>query len=103
MKISVFPALLSLVLTAALTYLAYYIGQEDENNVLGVAMSVRFANERVGLSIKVCSILCFVVMLITNLCFAWIGVNAPLYVILQTVLLVTYLFVIWKLSEVKNV
>ena len=116
MKISVFPALLSLVLTAALTYLAYYIGQEDENNVLlaigtaitilstlGVAMSVRFANERVGLSIKVCSILCFVVMLITNLCFAWIGVNAPLYVILQTVLLVTHLFVIWKLSEVKNV
>ena len=116
MKISAFPALLSVILTAALTYLTYYIGKEDENNVLlaigtaitilstlGVSMSVRFVNKRVGLSIKVCSILCFVVMFIANLGFAWLGVNAPLYVILQIVLLVTYLFVVWKLSEVKNV
>ena len=116
MKISVFPALLSVILTAALTYLAYHIGREDENCVLltigtavtvlstlAFAMSVKFNNERVGMSIKVCSILGFVIMFVANLCFAWVGVNAPLYVILQTVLLVTYLFVVWKLSEVKNV
>ena len=116
MKISVFPALLSVILTTVLTYLAYYIGQEDEYNVLlaigtaitilptlGVAMSVRFANERVGLNIKICSILCFIVMFIANLGFAGMGVNAPLYVILQTVLLVTYFFIVWKLSEIKNI
>ena len=116
MKISIFPMLLSVILTAALTYLAYHIGREDENAVLlaigtvitvfstlAFAMSVKFDNERVGVSIKACSVLFFVVMFIVNLCFAWIGVNAPLYVILQTVLLVIDLFVVWKLSEVKNV
>ena len=116
MKVSVFPTLLSVILTAALTYLSYHIGREDENCVLlaigtaitvfstlALAMSVSFDNERVGMSIKACSILFFIIMFIANLCFAWMGVNAPWYVILQTVLLVIYLFVVWKLSEIKNV
>lgn len=116
MKISVFPALLSVILTAALTYLTYHIGRNDDNCVLlaigtaitvlstlAFAMSVKFDNERVGISIKLCSVVCFIVMFITNLCFAWKGVNVPFYIILQTVLLVAYLFVVWKLFEKKNV
>ena len=116
MKISVFPTLLSVILTAALTYLPYHIGREDENCVLlaigtavtvfstlAFAMSVKFDNERVGVSIKTCSILSFIVMFIANLCFAWLGVNAPYYIILLALLFVVYLFVVWKLYEVKNV
>ncbi len=116
MKVSVFPALLAVILTAALTYWAYYIGQEDENIVLltigtavtifftlGVAMSVRFPNARVGLSIKTFAVLSFVVMFASNLFFACLGVNAPLYVIWQTILLVTFFFVFLKLTEKKNV
>lgn len=115
MKISVFPALLSVVLTAALTYLVYHIGREDENSVLltigtavtslstlAFAMSFKLANERVGMNIKLCSAFFFVFMYIANLCFAWIGVNIPFYIILQTILLVFYLFIVWKLSVVKN-
>ena len=116
MKISVFPALLSVILTAALTYLTYHIGRNDENcallaagtaitvlSTLAFAMSVKFDNERVGVSIKLCSVICFIVMFIASLCFAWKGVNVPFYIILQTVLLVAYLFVVWKLFEKKNV
>lgn len=116
MKISVFPALLSVILTAALTYLAYHIAREDENNVLlcigtaisflstlALIMSVKFENPKVGVSIKTWTVLCFIIMLITNLCFAWLGVNAPLYVIVLTILLVIHLFVVWKLTGIKNV
>lgn len=116
MKISIFPTVLSVILTAALTYLVYSIAQTDDNSVLlaigtaisvlstlAMAMSVEFENSRVGASIKALAIVCFFIMLIVNLCFAWLGVNAPYYVILLALLLVVYLFVVWKLYEVKNV
>ena len=74
MKISVFSALLSLILTAALSYLTYHIAKEDENNVLlligtffsvlstlALNMSVKFDNPKMGLNIKVwCTIMFFV-------------------------------------------
>lgn len=116
MKISIFPTALSVILTAALTYLVYSIAQTDDNSVLlaigtaisvlstlAMAMSVEFENNRVGASIKALAIVCFFIMFIVNLCFAWLGVNAPYYVILLALLLVVYLFVVWKLYEVKNV
>ena len=116
MKISVFSACLSLILTAALTYLVFNIAQTDNNctlltvgtaisvlSTLAMAMSVKFENSRVGTSIKAMAIVCFFIMLIVNLCFAWLGVNAPYYIILLALLFVVYLFVVWKLYEVKNV
>lgn len=116
MKISVFPACLSLILTAALTYLVFNIAQTDNNcilltigtaisvlSTLAMAMSVKFENSRVGASIKALAIVCFFIMLIVNLCFAWLGVNVPYYVILLALLFVVYLFVVWKLYEMKNI
>lgn len=114
-KVSIFPTILSIVTTVALAYLVCHISRCDENCVLltigtfvsvlltlAFAMSVKFQNKRVGMNVKVCSVLCFFIMYIVSLCIAWIGVNVPIYVILQSVLVAAYLFVVWKLST-KNV
>jgi hypothetical protein len=111
-KISGSPAILSIFLTVALTYLVYHISCGEENRVLlamgtfvsvlstlAFSMSVKFENKRIGMNIKLCSILVFAVMYIANLFFALIGVGVPIYVISQSVLLVAYFFVVWKLFK----
>lgn len=116
MKISVFSALLSLILTAALSYLTYHIAKEDENNVLlligtffsvlstlALNMSVKFDNPQMGLNIKVWCTIMFFVLFIINLCFAWLGVNVTYYVILLAIILVVHLFIVSKMFGTKNV
>lgn len=116
MKVSIYPALLSLMLTAALSYLAYYIGKEDENSIflligtiisvlstLALNMSVKFDNHKIGLNIKVWCTIMFFVLFIVNFCFAWLGVNVTYYIIIMTLLLVIHLFVVSKMFSTKNV
>ena len=116
MKVSIYPALLSLMLTAALSSLAYYIGKEDENSIflrigtimsvlstLALNMSVKFDNHKIGLNIKVWCTIMFFVLFIVNFCFAWLGVNVTYYIIIMTLLLVIHLFVVSKMFSTKNV
>ena len=116
MKISVFSALLSLILTAALSYLTYHIAKEDENNVLlligtffsvlstlALNMSVKFDNHKIGLNIKVWCTIMFFVLFIVNFCFAWLGVNVTYYIIIMTFILVVHLFIVSKMFGTKNV
>ena len=116
MKISVFPTFLSLILTMALSYWIYYIAREDENvllltigtvisflSTLAFSMAVKYSNEKLGINVIVWNIIAFVVMLITNLCFAWLGVNVPYYIILMVILLVVHLFIVGKFLEIKDI
>lgn len=116
MKISLFPALLSIVLTAVLSYLAHTIAADDENatllvvgtavsvlSTLGVSMGIKFANSKVGLNIKIWCFLFFLLLFAANLCFAWLGVKMPYYVILITTLWIIHMWVVWKMAGIKHV
>ena len=116
MKISVFPACLSFILTAALSFLIYNIAIDNENCILlvigtaisillslALSMAVKFDNPKVGLNIKLWSIILFIILFIVNLIFAWLEGDTSYYVILLTSLWVIHLFVVWKMLGVKGV
>lgn len=118
MKISVFPLLLLLIATAAISYLAYHLAHSnaDPNDIvaaigtcvsvlltLGCVLGISMEDGRMNVNMKVWSISTFIVVSIINLCFAGFGVSMPYYVIVLALFLVIHLWVMWKLSEIKKV
>jgi hypothetical protein len=118
MKISVFPALLTLIVLLAIGYLAYHLANSnsDANDLvvgigtgisvlltLGCVMGISLNDGRMNVNMKAWSISAFIVMIIVNLCFAGLGVSMPYYVIVLALLLVIHLGVVWRLSIIQNV
>ena len=117
MKISVFPALLTLIVLLAIGYLAYHLANSnsDANDLvvgigtgvsilltLGCIMGLSLNDGRMNINFKAWSVAAFVVLTIVNLCFASFGVSMPYYVIVLALLLVIHLWVVWKLSLLED-
>lgn len=118
MKITWFPAVLTLIVSAALAWLAYDMAFDEESDLdlyvavgtgisviltLGGSLACRLENTKVGINMKVWSGLMFLVMLIVNFCFATFGVKMPWYAVVTTCLLVLHLGVAWSISKIDNV
>ncbi|MBR0268815.1 MAG: hypothetical protein IJQ48_02245 [Prevotella sp.] len=106
MKIKSFPSVLTLIVAAVLAWLAYDIAYDSESSLdvfvaigtalsviitLGGAMACQLNNQKVTINFKVWSSMMFVIMLITNFCFAEFGVKMPWYPVVITCLLIVYL------------
>ncbi len=100
------------------SYLAYDIANSkaDPNDIvvgigtgvsilltLGCVLGVSIEDGRKNVNLKAWSITAFIVVTIINLCFAVIGVSMPYYLIVLALTLVIHLWVVWKLSKIKNV
>lgn len=109
MKISLIPAILSTLLTAALTFWIYNMSSSDEYVVLltvgtaltflltlGGCLSVSLPDSRDTINLKVWSGTMFLLVGIAALCFAGLGVNLSAYVVIETLLLTIHLLVMWK-------
>lgn len=118
MKIFWFYAFLSLIVAAALAWLAYDIANDEKDNLdilvaigtaitilitLGGAVALRLENTRVSINQRVWSGIMFVVMLVANLCFAGFGVKMPWYPVIMACLLVLHLGVAKSIANVKDV
>lgn len=118
MKISIFPILLLLIVTVALGYLTFHIANTnaDTNDVvvgvgtcisvlltLGCVWGISIENSRMNVNMKAWSITAFIVLVIINLCYAGFGVTMPYYIIVLALLLVIHLWVVWKVSTIKDV
>ena len=118
MKISAFPALLSLIVAAALGYLAEHISLsrgDTEHLVVGIGtglsifatltclMAVKLDNGRMTVNMKTWSAVDLIAMTIVNYCFAFFGVAQPYYIIILALFLVLHLWMVWKMKEAKDV
>lgn len=118
MKIFWFYAFLSLIVAAALAWLAYDIANDEKDNLdilvaigtaitilitLGGAVALRLENTRVSINQRVWSGIMFVVMLVANLCFAGFGVKMPWYPVIMACLLVLHLGMAKSIANVKDV
>ena len=118
MKISAFPILLSLIVAAALGYLAEHISHaygDSGHIVVGVGtglsifatlaclMAAKLENERMTVNMKTWSAVALIVMTIINYCFAFFGVAQPYYIIIIALFLVLHLWMVWKMKETKDV
>lgn len=118
MKISVFPTLLSLIVAAALGYLAEHISYthgDSDHMVVGIGtgltvlatlaylMAVKYENPKMNVNMKTWSAIALILILIVNFCFAFFGVAQPYYIIIIALFLVIHLWMVWKMKETKDV
>jgi len=118
MKISAFPALLSLIVAAALGYLAEHISFSNGDSdymVVGIGtglsvlatlaclMAVKYENPKMNVNMKTWSAIALILILIVNYCFAFFGVAQPYYIIILALFLVLHLWMVWKMGETKDV
>ncbi len=116
MKANVFLTIIGAVVGCLIGYLAYYVAEGDQNDmVCGIGSAIcfiatlcpligwQFESGKLGTNIRMMTLIFFVVFLISNFCFAGFGVNMPLYVIVNGVLLLIYLAIFYKMQGINNI
>jgi hypothetical protein len=116
MKPNMFLSLISIAIACLVGYLAFNITEEKYYNILcGIfsticfsatllpAMGLHYKSNRLGVNIRILSIIFFVVFLISHFCFANFGIMMPLYVILNGIILLVYLAILYKMQNIKYI
>ena len=109
MKTNIFLTIISILLASLIGYLAFSITEGKDNDILcGIgtslclfttlmpAIGLQYEDGRLGTNIKVFSSLFFMIFLISNFCFAGFGVNMPLYIIVNGIMVIIYLAIVYK-------
>ncbi len=115
MKLNVFLLFISIALTILLGYWIYDIAKGKENDIIcGILSSVcilstlipfiglQYNNTRIGVNIRVLSCLFLVLFLVSHLCSAIFGIIMPSYLIVNSVLLLIYITILYKLQKTGN-
>ena len=116
MKVNIFLTLISIILATLVGYLAYNVVSGGENDmVCGIGsgicfavtliptMGIQYKSARLGVNIRVFSVLFFIVFAISHFCFAGFGVKMPYYIIVNGIMLMIYLAIFYKMQCVKDV
>lgn len=116
MKTNTFLSILAILASALLGYLAYYIAQNKENDLLCGMFSwlcfaatiiptigLQYDNERIGVNVRVLSAVFFIAFLISHFCFAGFGVKMPYYLIVNGLILLVYLTIFYSIKRNSNV
>lgn len=112
MRPNFFLTLITLLLTALISYLAYSVAEGMENDAIcGVGsavcflttllptMGMKYDSARVGANIRILSGLFFLLFLVSHACFISLGIKMPYYVIANGILLVIFLAIFYKLCS----
>lgn len=112
MKFSIFPAILAVAMSAALSYLAYTLNDQYDYcwvitagsfigfvSTLIPSMAISTPNGRAATNIKTLSGLMFAVMMLIASLFTLFGVNVPFYIIAISLVIIGNLYYIWKIVK----
>lgn len=116
MKVN-FPYTIIATLVAALLAYALYAVADGDCNVwlctigggvcfaatLIPAIALSVGSSRLSTNLRVLSALFFVVLAVSNFCFAGFGVHTASYIIVNGVLLLFYLLVFMKMKSLSNI
>ena len=115
MKVNAFLTIIAVLLGALLGYFAYSVAEDKPNDMLcGIgsglcfivalipAMGLQYESGRLGVNIRLLSVLFLAVFLVSHFCFAGLGVKIPSYLIVNGVLLLIFLAVFYKMKGLKN-
>ena len=108
MKVNYVLITISILMSCLLTYLIYSLCHDGEYKILlcgcsflsfastlPIAIGVSFLNTRANVNIKITSLICAFVLLLSNIGFAIIGVNMNALIIFTSFLLLVYLLLIY--------
>lgn len=104
------------MLAALVGYLVFSAASGDENDAIcGIGSGVCFAatlvpimglqyeSGRLSVNIRVFSLTFFIIFIISHFCFAGFGVKMPYYIIVNSIILMIYLAIFYKMQGVKDV
>lgn len=116
MKANLFLTVIAVLLGALLGYFAYSVACGAEGDLLcGIGsslcfiatlvpiMGLQYDDERLGVNIRLMSLLFFIVFVISHFMFASHGVKMPLYIIVNGIILLVELAVVYKMTGIKQV
>ena len=116
MRANIFLTIISLLLAGLIGYWVFCNAKGQEQDTLcGIcsticflatlipAIGIRYESERIGTNIRVLSGMFFVAFLVSHFYFANYGIQMPLYVILNGILLVIYLGIFYKIQGLKDI
>lgn len=116
MKANMFLTFVAVLLALLIGYYAYYVARGDKNDVIcGIfsslcfigtlvpAIGLQYSNGRLGANIRVCSVLFFVVFLVSHFCFAAFGVGMPHYIIVNGAMLLIYLAILYRMQRMTDI
>lgn len=115
MKINIFLSFIGIALALLIGYLAYYLADDQENNIIcGIgsticfiatlipSIGINYESSRLGTNVRVFSALFFILFLVSHFTFAGFGVIMPYYLICNAILLIIYLAIFYKIIGIKN-
>lgn len=115
MRMNTILTVIAVFMAILIGYLAFSIAEGQENDVVcGIAstlcfmatlipiIGVQYDSSKVGVNIKVMSVLFLVIFLISHFCFAAICVKMPYYVITNGILLLIYLAILYKMNKISK-
>lgn len=116
MKANIILTMISILLALLIGFLAFNIAEGKENDVLcGIGtflcisatlvptIGLQYASSRLGTNIRVFSSLFFFIFLISNFCFAILGINTSYYIITNGIMLIIFLAILYKLHNNKSI
>lgn len=116
MKANIFLTIISVLLALLIGYLAFDIAEGKENDVLcGIgtclcltvtlvpSLGFQYGSSRLGTNMKVFSSLFFIIFLISNFCFARLGIKTSYYIITNGIILVMFLAIFYKMHNIKSI
>lgn len=115
MKVNIFLACISTLLSLLLGYWAFSIAKGMENDIVcGVCSTVCFMGTllpmlaishewgRIGVNLQVLSAVSFTVFVISHFCFANFGVKMPYYVIVNGIFFLVYAAFVYQMGRSKR-
>lgn len=115
-NVNVLMSLIAFLLSALLGFWVYSVAKEDDNSVIaGVISTICFVativplmgfnyfTTRLGVSIRVLSLLTFIVFVIVNFIYAGNSVTVPSYFITNGLILLIYFALFYKMCSINDV
>ncbi len=116
MKVNVFLTFIGILLALLIGYWVYDVASGKENDALCGACSticllatiiptigLKYESGRLGINLRILSILFLIIFLISHFCFAVHGVIMPTYLIVNGILLIIYLAILYNMAGLKEI
>ncbi len=109
-------SLLAILLSALLGFWVYSVAKGDDNDivagiisficfvaVLNPIMGMHYSTSRLGVNIRVLSVIVFLIFAGVNFLYAAYGVSIPSYIIVTGIILVIYLAIFYKMNGINSI
>lgn len=115
MRINTVLTIIAIAMAILIGYLTFSIAEGEKNDIVcGITSTICFTavlipivglqydSSKLGINIKIMSVIFLVVFLISHFSFAAICIRMPYYIIINGILLLIYIVILDRMNRIKN-